>query len=203
MVVPRLPGAGGWRARVPKASLSLVPAVTRLQSPCRGRGGPLSRAKVDAPGRGGSSQRLGQPRRLLAHPGLCYDPRHGGVAVGASKPASRRPPPRLAVVTLEVILQSLVSGLLMGGVYALIAAGLSLIFGLMELVNFAHGEFLMLAMFIALGSMARALATRPRLLLLDELTGASTSARSRASSPSSDVSGTRERRSSSSSTTRG
>jgi branched-chain amino acid transport system permease protein len=38
-------------------------------------------------------------------------------------------------------------GLLMGLVYALIAAGLSLIFGLMEIVNFAHGEFLMLAMF--------------------------------------------------------
>jgi branched-chain amino acid transport system permease protein len=35
----------------------------------------------------------------------------------------------------------------MGLVYALIAAGLSLIFGLMEIVNFAHGEFLMLAMF--------------------------------------------------------
>ncbi|HUO65777.1 MAG TPA: branched-chain amino acid ABC transporter permease, partial [Terriglobales bacterium] len=50
-------------------------------------------------------------------------------------------------MSLEVILQGLVSGLLMGFVYALIAAGLSLIFGLMEIVNFAHGEFLMLAMF--------------------------------------------------------
>jgi branched-chain amino acid transport system permease protein len=37
----------------------------------------------------------------------------------------------------------------MGFVYALVAAGLSLIFGLMELVNFAHGEFLMLAMYVA------------------------------------------------------
>lgn len=46
-----------------------------------------------------------------------------------------------------MLLQGLVSGLLMGFVYALIAAGLSLIFGLMEIVNFAHGEFLMLAMF--------------------------------------------------------
>ena len=46
-----------------------------------------------------------------------------------------------------MVLQGLVSGLLMGFVYALIAAGLSLIFGLMEIVNFAHGEFLMLAMF--------------------------------------------------------
>lgn len=37
----------------------------------------------------------------------------------------------------------------MGFVYALIAAGLSLIFGLMEVVNFAHGEFLMLSMYVA------------------------------------------------------
>jgi branched-chain amino acid transport system permease protein len=50
-------------------------------------------------------------------------------------------------MTVEVLLQGIVSGLLMGFVYALIAAGLSLIFGLMEIVNFAHGEFLMLAMF--------------------------------------------------------
>jgi branched-chain amino acid transport system permease protein len=52
-------------------------------------------------------------------------------------------------VTVEIVVQGIVSGLLMGLVYALIAAGLSLIFGLMEIVNFAHGEFLMLAMFTA------------------------------------------------------
>jgi branched-chain amino acid transport system permease protein len=50
-------------------------------------------------------------------------------------------------MTIEMLLQGVISGLLMGFIYALIAAGLSLIFGLMELVNFAHGEFLMLAMF--------------------------------------------------------
>ncbi|HEY7519416.1 MAG TPA: branched-chain amino acid ABC transporter permease [Methylomirabilota bacterium] len=50
-------------------------------------------------------------------------------------------------MTAELVLQGVVGGLLMGMVYALIAAGLSLIFGLMEIVNFAHGEFLMLAMF--------------------------------------------------------
>jgi branched-chain amino acid transport system permease protein len=50
-------------------------------------------------------------------------------------------------VTSELVLQGVVGGLLMGFVYALIAAGLSLIFGLMEIVNFAHGEMLMLAMF--------------------------------------------------------
>ncbi len=52
-------------------------------------------------------------------------------------------------MTLALIAQSLVSGLLMGLIYALVAAGLSLIFGLMDVVNFAHGELLMLAMFAA------------------------------------------------------
>jgi len=44
---------------------------------------------------------------------------------------------------------ALVAGLLMGFVYSLIASGLSLIFGVMNIVNFAHGEFLMLGMFAA------------------------------------------------------
>ena len=47
----------------------------------------------------------------------------------------------------DLILQAIISGILMGLIYALVAVGLSLIFGLMEIVNFAHGEFLMLAMF--------------------------------------------------------
>ncbi len=50
-------------------------------------------------------------------------------------------------VTAETIIQSLASGLLMGLLYGLIAAGLALIFGLMDVVNFAHGEFLMIAMY--------------------------------------------------------
>ncbi len=50
-------------------------------------------------------------------------------------------------MTTETILQVALSGLLMGLIYALVAAGLSLIFGLMDVVNFAHGELLMLAMY--------------------------------------------------------
>ncbi|PYF04830.1 amino acid/amide ABC transporter membrane protein 1 (HAAT family) [Rhodopseudomonas faecalis] len=50
-------------------------------------------------------------------------------------------------MTTATIIQSLASGLLMGLLYGLIAAGLALIFGLMDVVNFAHGEFLMIAMY--------------------------------------------------------
>ena len=39
----------------------------------------------------------------------------------------------------------------MGFIYALVAAGLSLIFGLMEIVNFAHGEFMMVSMYSVFG----------------------------------------------------
>ena len=47
-----------------------------------------------------------------------------------------------------IVLQAIVNGLLMGGVYALVAVGLTLIFGVMNVVNFAHGEFVMLGMVI-------------------------------------------------------
>ena len=50
-------------------------------------------------------------------------------------------------MTLDTILQVVISGLLMGLIYALVAAGLSLIFGLMDVVNFAHGELMMVAMY--------------------------------------------------------
>jgi branched-chain amino acid transport system permease protein len=50
-------------------------------------------------------------------------------------------------VTATILIQVAVGGLLMGLIYALVAAGLSLIFGLMDVVNFAHGELLMLAMY--------------------------------------------------------
>jgi branched-chain amino acid transport system permease protein len=54
-------------------------------------------------------------------------------------------------MTAQSLFQILASGLLMGLLYGLVAVGLSLIFGLMDVVNFAHGEFLMVAMYLTFG----------------------------------------------------
>ncbi|WP_249123631.1 MULTISPECIES: branched-chain amino acid ABC transporter permease [unclassified Bradyrhizobium] len=47
------------------------------------------------------------------------------------------------------VVQAILDGLMIGGVYALISIGLTLVFGVMGIVNFAQAEFLMLGMFVA------------------------------------------------------
>ena len=47
-----------------------------------------------------------------------------------------------------LFIQLLISGILLGGIYALASIGLTLIFGVMKIVNFAHGEFFMIAMYL-------------------------------------------------------
>jgi branched-chain amino acid transport system permease protein len=49
-----------------------------------------------------------------------------------------------------VIVQVIVGGLLLGAIYALFSSGLTLIWGMMNFINFAHGEFVMLGMYVAL-----------------------------------------------------
>jgi branched-chain amino acid transport system permease protein len=49
-----------------------------------------------------------------------------------------------------LLLQVIVGGLLLGAIYALFSSGLTLIWGMMNFINFAHGEFVMLGMYVAL-----------------------------------------------------
>ena len=51
---------------------------------------------------------------------------------------------------MEILLGAVSSGLLLGMVIALVALGLTIVFGVMDIVNFAHGEFLMLGMYTGL-----------------------------------------------------
>ncbi len=51
---------------------------------------------------------------------------------------------------LDIVLSQIVSGLVVGGLYVLIAIGLSIIFGLLGIVNFAHGAFFTLGAYFAL-----------------------------------------------------
>ncbi|GEO12421.1 branched-chain amino acid ABC transporter permease [Microvirga aerophila] len=48
---------------------------------------------------------------------------------------------------MDVLVQLILNGILLGSMYAIISVGLTLIFGIVRVVNFAHGEFLMVGMY--------------------------------------------------------
>ena len=74
----------------------------------------------------------------------------------------------------DVILQALASGIMVGAVFALISVGLTLIWGVMKIINFAQGEFLMIGLYLTYFLVTRAhinpyvsmLITAPALFLI-------------------------------------
>src|SRR3954465_12328515 len=50
---------------------------------------------------------------------------------------------------VETVAQAVINGLLIGGIYALVSIGVTLIFGVVKIVNFAQGEFVMIGMYIS------------------------------------------------------
>ncbi len=56
-------------------------------------------------------------------------------------------PSGVTALDFSIILSATINGLLLGGIYTLVASGLTLIYGVLHIINFAHGSMLMLAMF--------------------------------------------------------
>ncbi|MDK2822979.1 MAG: branched-chain amino acid transport system permease protein [Clostridia bacterium] len=57
-------------------------------------------------------------------------------------------------MTLELFLQHMVNGISLGSLYALIAIGYTMVYGILRLINFAHGDLIMIAAYIAFYSVA-------------------------------------------------
>ncbi|WP_297726073.1 branched-chain amino acid ABC transporter permease [Limnohabitans sp. Rim8] len=70
---------------------------------------------------------------------------------------------------MDVLLQQIINGLVMGSMYALVALGYTMVYGIINLINFAHGEVLMVAALTSwtvIGMMKEALPTAPGWVIL-------------------------------------
>ena len=56
---------------------------------------------------------------------------------------------------ISTVLNIVIGGLIMGGIYALISMGLSIQYGVARILNVSHGEFIMIAAFLTLGAQFR------------------------------------------------
>ena len=78
------------------------------------------------------------------------------MAQGGCAPEGRVPAAEGLTIDPVLVAQGLLSGLLFGGVYSLMAVGLTLIFGVMRVVNFAHGDMMIWGMYLAFVLASRA-----------------------------------------------
>ena len=64
---------------------------------------------------------------------------------------------------MDIFAQQLVNGLVLGSIYALVALGYTMVYGILELINFAHGEVTMVGAMVALAVMGALLGVAPDL----------------------------------------
>src|SRR5262249_50017266 len=130
-----LPGRDPWLRR-PEPQ---TPAQSGKRRRDRGRGRESARFFRAVPGRAVKRWgRLRDPpsfRAIRVTPSPC----------APCPPRSHRMTPFGTFV--EIFLQALLAGILIGAIYGLMCVGLGIIFGVMRVINFAQGEFLMLGMY--------------------------------------------------------
>ena len=51
---------------------------------------------------------------------------------------------------MDTLIQQLINGLVLGSVYALVALGYTMVYGILQLINFAHGDVLMIGAMVSL-----------------------------------------------------
>ena len=51
---------------------------------------------------------------------------------------------------MDIFIQQIINGLVLGSIYALVALGYTMVYGIMGLINFAHGEVVMIGAMVAL-----------------------------------------------------
>src|SRR2546430_12828848 len=84
------------------------------------------------------------------HHGPDSEGKAGGRLAEGGRPAEVRvPAPQGLTIDATLVAQGLLNGVLFGGVFSLMAVGLTLIFGVMRVVNFAHGDMMVWGMYLA------------------------------------------------------
>ena len=61
---------------------------------------------------------------------------------------------------MDIFIQQIINGLTLGAVYAVVALGYTMVYGIIQLINFAHGEVVMIGAMVAFSRDRRARAVR-------------------------------------------
>lgn len=75
----------------------------------------------------------------------------------------------MRVQTLDTLIQQLINGVMLGSIYALIALGYTMVYGILRIINFAHGDILMVGALTTLSAINALNATFPHMPLLLQL----------------------------------